>query len=148
MFSLFLLLLALSGRLTVCLLGGINFVFQSFQSDYILDIGGLVGLVVLETLWMYGLYILLTISMKPSIAYTRFLESIHRGDYVLILSECFNSDNNGALKYFLDGLEIQRRSVIWMIFGIPVTLEMYERVIGSLVSLLIAAIALILRSSA
>ena len=86
--------------------------------------------------------------MKPSIAYTRFLESIHRGDYVLILSECFNSDNNGALKYFLDGLEIQRRSVIWMIFGIPVTLEMYERVIGSLVSLLIAAFALILRSSA
>ena len=76
-----------------------------------------------------------------------FFESIHRGDYVLILSECFNSDNNGALKYFLDGLEIQRRSVIWMIFGIPVTLEMYERV-GSLVSLLIAAIALILRSSA
>ena len=130
------------------ILMGIHFVFQSFQSDYILDIGGLVGFVITETLWMYGLYILLTISMKPSIAYTRFLESIHRGDYVLILAECFNSDNNGALKYFLDGLEIQRRSVIWMIFGIPVTLEMYERVIGSLVSLLIAAIALILRSSA
>ena len=130
------------------ILTGIDFVFQSFQSDYILDIGGLVFMIMLETLWMYGLYILLTISMKPSIAYTRFLESIHRGDYVLILSECFNSDNNGALKYFLDGLEIQRRSVIWMIFGIPVTLEMYERVIGSLVSLLIAAIALILRSSA
>ena len=68
--------------------------------------------------------------------------------FLSLTISCFNSDNNGALKYFLDGLEIQRRSVIWMIFGIPVTLEMYERVIGSLVSLLIAAIALILRSSA
>ena len=77
-----------------------------------------------------------------------FLRSLHCGDNVFILSECFNGkSNSGALKYFFDGLEIQRQSVIWSIFGIPVTLEMYERVIGSLVSLLIAALALILRSS-
>eukprot|EP00942_MAST-04A_sp_MAST-4A-sp1_P012729 g12729.t1 len=120
-----------------------QFVVQSFKSDFILDIGQLVGLIMGETLWMYALYMMLTLSMKPSIEYTLFLRSLHCGDKVFILSECFN----GESKKFFDGLEIQRQSVIWSIFGIPVTLEMYERVIGSLVSLLIAALALILRSS-
>ena len=120
-----------------------QFVVQSFKSGFILDIGQLVGLIMGETLWMYALYIMLTLSMKPSIEYTLFLRSLHCGDKVFILSECFN----GESKKFFDGLEIQRQSVIWSIFGIPVTLEMYERVIGSLVSLLIAALALILRSS-
>ena len=119
------------------------FVVQSFKSGFILDIGQLVWLIMGETLWMYALYIMLTLSMKPSIEYTLFLRSLHCGDKVFILSECFN----GESKKFFDGLEVQRQSVIWSIFGIPVTLEMYERVIGSLVSLLIAALALILRSS-
>ena len=130
------------------ILSAVQFVFQSFESGFILDIGQLVSLILGETLWFYGLYIILTLSMKPSIEYTLFLRSLHCGDNVFILSECFNGkSNSGALKYFFDGLEIQRQSVIWSIFGIPVTLEMYERVIGSLVSLLIAALALILRSS-
>ena len=120
-----------------------QFVVQSFKSGFILDIGQLVGLIMGETLWMYALYMMLTLSMKPSIEYTLFLRSLHCGDKVFILSECFN----GESKKFFDGLEIQRQSVIWSIFGIPVTLEMYERVIGSLVSLLLAALALILRSS-
>eukprot|EP00943_MAST-04B_sp_MAST-4B-sp1_P005670 g5670.t1 len=130
------------------ILSGLQFVLQSFRSDFILKITELVSLIMVEILWMYGLYIILTLSMKPSIEYTLFLRSLHCGDNVFILSECFNGKNNsGALKYFFDGLEIQRQSVIWRIFGIPVTLEMYERVIGSLISLLIAALALILRSS-
>ena len=43
-----------------------------------------------ETLWMYALYMMLTLSMKPSIEYTLFLRSLHCGDKVFILSECFN----------------------------------------------------------
>ena len=128
------------------ILSAAQFVFYSFERFYsrywsvsLIDFG--------ETLWMYGLYMLLTLSMKPSMRYTLFLRSLHCGDNVFILSECFNGESNsGALKYFFDGLEIQRQSVIWRIFGIPVTVEMFERVIGSLVSLLIAALALILRS--
>ena len=130
------------------ILSAVQFVIFSFESGFILDIGVLVSLILGETLWMYGLYIILTLSMKPSIQYTLFSRSLHCGDNVFILSECFNGkSNSGALKYFFDGLEIQRQSVIWSIFGIPVTLEMYERVIGSLVSLLITALALSLRSS-
>ena len=132
----------------IIILNGVQFVLQSFKSGFILDINHLVYLILVETLWMYGLYMLLTLSMKPSIEYTLFLRSLHRGDNVFILSECFNGkSNSGALKYFFDGLEIQRQSVIWSVFGIPITLELYERVIGSLVSLLIAVLALILRST-
>merc|ERR1712023_348018 len=112
----------------IIVLNGVRFVLQSFKSDFILDINHLVYLILGETLWMYAL----------------FLRSLHRGDNVFILSECFNGESNsGALKYFFDGLEIQRRSVIWSVFGIPVTLELYERIIGSLVSLLITALALV-----
>ena len=97
---------------------------------------------------MYALYILLTLSMKPSIEYTLFLRLLYCSDNVFILSECFNGgSSSGALKHFFDGLEIQRQSVILSTFGIPITLELYGRIIGSLVSLLIAALALILRST-
>ena len=49
-----------------------QFVVQSFKSGFILDIGQLVWLIMGETLWMYALYIMLTLSMKPSIEYTLF----------------------------------------------------------------------------
>ena len=136
------------GLILYIILSAVRFVLQSFKSDFILDINHLVFLILGETLWMYALYMLLTLSMKPSIRYTLFLRSLHCGDNVFILSECFNGESNsGALKYFFDGLEIQRQSVIWSVFGIPITLELYERVIGSLVSLLIAVLALVLRST-
>ena len=131
----------------IIIVAGVQFVLESFKSGFILDINQLAFVILGETIWMFGLYMVLTLSMKPSIRYTLFLRSLHCGDNVFILSECFNGESNsGALKYFFDGLEIQRQSVIWSVFGIPITLELYERVIGSLVSLLIAVLALVLRS--
>ena len=37
-------------------------------------------LVLLEVLWMGGLYVFLTLSIKPSVHYGYFVERLHRGD--------------------------------------------------------------------
>jgi len=102
--------------------------------------------VLLEVLWMGGLYVFLTLSIKPSVHYGYFIERLHRGDSLLCLSECFSGDQL-TLKYFFEGLEIQRKYLVWRCFGIPVTFTIFKQIFGSLLSLLVASLAYVLRQS-
>ena len=103
-------------------------------------------LVLLEVLWMGGLYVFLTLSIKPSVHYGYFVERLHRGDSLLCLSECFSGDQL-TLKYFFEGLELQRKYLVWRVFGIPVTFRIFNQIFGSMLSLLVASLAFALRQS-
>ena len=51
------------------------------------------------------------------------------------------------MSYFFTGLETSRKDVVWKIFGIPLTFAVYQKVIGSLVSIIILSMTFALRSS-
>ena len=48
---------------------------------------------------------------------------------------------------FFTGLEASRKDVVWNCFGMPLTFTVYQKVIGSLVSIIILSMTFALRSS-
>jgi hypothetical protein len=93
-----------------------------------------------------GLYVVLSYATQPSIDYTAFIHACHKPDTLWTISKCY-SGNQATLQYFFDGLELQRQHFIWKAMGLPITMELYHRVIGSLVSINLASVALALRST-
>ena len=51
------------------------------------------------------------------------------------------------IAFFLKGLERQSKQLIWKSMGVPITFDVYQRVIGSLVSILIMTMAFMLRGA-
>ena len=52
-----------------------------------------------------------------------------------------------TLHFFFNGLERQSKQLIWKSMGVPITFDVYQRVIGSLVSILIMTMAFMLRGA-
>ena len=109
----------------------------------------IISLIVLQPLWMGGLYVFLHLSIKPSVCYRKFIEKLHKGDSLLILSECFSGDQL-TLKYFFDGLEMQQKYLVWRYFipgrgNVSVTYNLYQQILSSLAGVLVASIAFVLR---
>ena len=97
--------------------------------------------ILLQTMWNFCLYFLLSVTMKPSLAYTRFIDRLKRPSSLLVISECFVGDQ----KYFFDGLELHREHLVWKVFGISVTLDLYQKIFGSLLSLFFIGGSLLVR---
>ena len=51
------------------------------------------------------------------------------------------------IAFFFNGLERQSKQLIWKSMGVPITFDVYQRVIGSLVSILIMTMAFMLRGA-
>ena len=97
--------------------------------------------ILLQTIWNFCLYFLLSVTMKPSLAYTRFIDRLKRPSSLLVISECFVGDQ----RYFFDGLELHREHLVWKVFGISVTLDLYQKIFGSLLSLFVIGGSLVVR---
>ena len=140
--------IALIGNVLGLIILSLIFLILFHIVDAVLDSteqnGNQTWVVMLEVLWMGGLYVFLTLSIKPSVHYGYFVERLHRGDSLLCLSESFSGDQL-TLKYFFEGLEIQRKYLVWRCFGIPVTFRIFKQIFGSLLSLLVASLAYVLR---
>ena len=88
----------------------------------------------------------LSTTLAPSLAWTQFIYRLRRPNTLFILSECcFNKGDD--LQQFFVGLELQREFVVWNIFGISVTIEVYQRILGSFISLLVIGGSVFLRTS-
>ncbi len=108
-----------------------------------------------QLIFLFGVYmpiqvyfaiLLLSTSISPSNEYTVFIEQLQKPDILFTISRIYGSEAHGML-YFFTGLETSRKDVVWKIFGIPLTFAVYQKVIGSLVSIIILSMTFALRSS-
>ena len=95
---------------------------------------------------IYAAIVLLSTSISPSNEYTVFIEQLQKPDILFTISRIYGSEAHG-MSYFFAGLETSRKDVVWKIFGIPLTFAVYQKVIGSLVSIIILSMTFALRSS-
>ena len=95
---------------------------------------------------VYVAMLLLSTSISPSNEYTVFIEQLQKPDILFTISKIYGSEAHG-MSYFFTGLETSRKDVVWKIFGIPLTFAVYQKVIGSLVSIIILSMTFALRSS-
>ena len=95
---------------------------------------------------MYFIILLLSTSIAPSNEYTLFVEELQKPDILYTLSKIYGSEAHG-MSYFFTGLEASRKDVVWNCFGMPLTFTVYQKVIGSLVSIIILSMTFALRSS-
>ena len=95
---------------------------------------------------VYVSILLLSTSISPSNEYTVFIEQLQKPDILFTISRMYGSEAHG-MSYFFAGLETSRKDVVWKIFGIPLTFAVYQKVIGSLVSIIILSMTFALRSS-
>ena len=95
---------------------------------------------------VYCAILLLSTSISPSNEYTVFIEQLQKPDILFTISRIYGSEAHG-MSYFFAGLETSRKDVVWKIFGIPLTFAVYQKVIGSLVSIIILSMTFALRSS-
>ena len=95
---------------------------------------------------IYAAIVLLSTSISPSNEYTVFIEQLQKPDILFTISRMYGSEAHG-MSYFFAGLETSRKDVVWKIFGIPLTFAVYQKVIGSLVSIIILSMTFALRSS-
>ena len=85
-------------------------------------------------------------SKKVPSGYHNFIEQLQKPDILFTISRMYGSEAHG-MSYFFAGLETSRKDVVWKIFGIPLTFAVYQKVIGSLVSIIILSMTFALRSS-
>eukprot|EP00943_MAST-04B_sp_MAST-4B-sp1_P003619 g3619.t1 len=97
-------------------------------------------------LQVYAAMLLLSTSIAPSNEYTLFVEELQKPDILYTLSKIYGSEAHG-MSYFFTGLEASRKDVVWNCFGMPLTFTVYQKVIGSLVSIIILSMTFALRSS-
>ena len=95
---------------------------------------------------VYCAILLLSTSISPSNEYTVFIEQLQKPDILFTISRIYGGEAHG-MSYFFAGLETSRKDVVWKIFGIPLTFAVYQKVIGSLVSIIILSMTFALRSS-
>ena len=95
---------------------------------------------------IYGLALILRVTILPSIQYELFVDKLQKPKNVWVISKCY-SGNQATLHYFFSGLERQSKNLIWKSMGVPITFGIYQKVIGSLVSILIMSMAFMLRGA-
>lgn len=87
----------------------------------------------------YLLSLMLSYTIMPSIEYNKLIDELHMPNNVWGLSKSYG-ENKSALQYFFDGLDLNRKNLIWTIFGIEITTKTYKNIMGSLFSLLVATV--------
>ena len=87
--------------------------------------------------------VLLSTTLAPSLAWTKFMYSLNRPNTLFVLSECFKGESD--LNRLFKGLEQQREYMVWKVFGISVTIDVYQRVLGSLMTLLVVGGSVLIR---
>ena len=95
---------------------------------------------------IYGLALILRVTILPSIQYELFVDKLQKPKNLWVISKCY-SGNQATLHYFFSGLERQSKNLIWKSMGVPITFGIYQKVIGSLVSILIMSMAFMLRGA-
>jgi len=98
-------------------------------------IAEVISIIVLVASLSVPLQLYLTLTMVPSLAFTKFINKLHEPSILLILSECYIK-NHSALQLFFDGLQIKRNDLIWKYFGIGVTFQLYRNIFSALGSLI------------
>ena len=97
-------------------------------------------------LFIYFVALLLRFTIQPSIQYELLIDTLHKPKHLWVISKCY-SGNQATLHFFFNGLERQSKQLIWKSMGVPITFDVYQRVIGSLVSILIMTMAFMLRGA-
>ena len=90
---------------------------------------------------------ILGFTITPSNEFELFVDKLYKPEHLWVLSKSY-SNNQGTLSHFFIGLERHRKTVIWCAMGLPITFSIYQKVIGTLVSLLFMATAFVLRGGA
>ena len=85
-------------------------------------------------------------TLMPSKQYTKFIDALHMPSSLLSISKCYRTGQGHTLaEYFFKAMERNRKRYVWTLFGLPITLETYEKIISGLVSVCIAIIAYVIR---
>ena len=130
-------------------LGCITFMLQFVTLIIVMVLNASIG--ISAELWeliacvgnLFTLSVLLSTTLAPSLAWTKFMYSLNRPNTLFVLSECFKGESD--LNRLFKGLEQQREYMVWKVFGISVTIDVYQRVLGSLMTLLVVGGSVLIR---
>ena len=95
-----------------------------------------------------GLYFLTAsfhYTLMPDKAYTKMLDELHKPDNLWGISKCY-SGNQSVSEYFYSAMERGRNDIAWRIYGLPITMETYQKMMSVLISIIGALLGYTIRS--
>ena len=101
---------------------------------------------VMETLQLYFMKVLLSMSVAPSLAYKRFIDDLHKPHMLWSIGKCYQG-NQGISQYFFDGFNRHRHKLIWVLGGVEMTPDVYQRISVSLLTIILTALIYSARGS-
>ena len=93
---------------------------------------------------LYLLNSLFRFTLKPSLSYTKLLDELHQPNVLWSISKCYSGAGIGTTDFYYV-MEHQRKRIIWVLLGIPISSQTYHKVMGGFGSAIITIIAIVIR---
>ena len=102
--------------------------------------------VVMETLQLYFMKVLLSMSVAPSLAYKKFIDDLHKPNMLWSIGKCYQG-NQGISQHFFDGFDRHRHKLIWVLGGVEMTPDVYQRISVTFITIILTALIYSARGS-
>ncbi len=128
------------------LYGVVNMLYRVYVAGQKFNIFQYVNGMIAPLLLLFIVNKLFQFTLIPSTQYTKLLDELHHPNLLWSISKCYGGASGGSTDFYAV-MEHQRKRLIWVLFGVPISAATYHKVMGALASAMVTSMAVMVRGS-